>query len=139
MLALIDKSPTITEAYDTSTTEFSDYLDEVATWFENQHKDYATIDAQARAGKHADSTLGFRVALRIAESRRILRNIDEPVTITLINPVYKEITRMQTRADHPHGENSIVFKMSALQQLELLNPALSCRFYGIDDSSPGLG
>ena len=42
MLALIDKSPTITEAYDTSTIEFSDYLDEVAAWFENQHRDYAS-------------------------------------------------------------------------------------------------
>lgn len=136
MESLFDKSPPIAEAYDTSTQAFRDYQQEVTTWFGNQDEDYATVDSQARAVRQPDRVLGFRVALKIAESHRILRALSEPLTITLINPVYKETTRMQTREQHPHGEDSIRFKMRTLQELESLNPNLSCRFFVIDDSCP---
>lgn len=43
---------------------------------------------------------------------------------------------MKRRGEHPHGEDSIRFKMDALTHLETLNPMLSCRFYVIDDSCP---
>ena len=134
--ALCDRSPSIAEAYDTSTKAFLDYQQEVTSWFGSQDDDYASVDEQARAFTEPDKVLGFRVALKIAESHRIVRALSEPLTITLINPVYKEITRMQTRQEHPHGEDSIRFKMKALQKLESLNPHLSCRFFVIDDSCP---
>jgi len=43
---------------------------------------------------------------------------------------------MKCRGEHPHGEDSIRFKMDALAHLENLNPMLSCRFFVIDDGCP---
>ncbi|MCP4878350.1 MAG: hypothetical protein GY896_23090 [Gammaproteobacteria bacterium] len=136
MKSLIQKAPPITEAYDTSTPAFQEYLGEVIAWFDNQDRVYALIDAEARMVAPAQKMLGFRLALKIAESYRILRAINEPMTITLLNPVYKETARMQRRENHPHGEDSIRFKMDALVHFEALNPKLSCRLFVIDDSCP---
>ncbi len=136
MKSLIEKAPPITEAYDSSTPNFYAYLEEVITWFKSQEKDYASIDADARSVAPAEGALGFRLALKIAESRRILCSISDPVTITLLNPVYKESARMLRREEHPHGEDSIRFKMGALERLEALNPKLSCRFFVIEDGRP---
>lgn len=136
MKSLIDMAPSITEAYDTCTDAFQDYLEEVIAWFERQEKGYDLIDAEARADALDGRDLGFRLALKIAESHRILRSITEPVTITLLNPVYKETTRMRRREEHPHGEDSIRIKMDALEHIEKLNKNLSCRFIVIDDCCP---
>ena len=136
MLSLIDKSPSISEAYDTSTPAYCEYLEEVIAWYENQQKDYATIDAEVRADNPLERVTGFRIALKIAESHRILRNLNEPLTITLLNAVYKETSRMQPRAGHPYGEDLIRFKMNALAHLESLSPMLSCRYFVIDDGCP---
>jgi len=136
MKSFIDSAPPITEAYDTSTDAFRDYLEKVIAWFDKQDREYASIDAEVRANTLAGRALDFRLALKIAESHRILRTITEPVTITLLNPVYKETARMQRRGKHPHGEDSIRVKMSALEHLETLNTKLSCRFFVIDDGCP---
>ena len=136
MLSLIDKSPSISEAYDTSTPAYCEYLEEVIAWYENQQKDYATIDAEVRADNPLERVTGFRIALKIAESHRILRKLNEPLTITLLNAVYKETSRMQPRAGHPYGEDLIRFKMNALAHLESLSPMLSCRYFVIDDGCP---
>ena len=136
MKSLIKKAPPITEAYDTSTHAFGNYLEEVIAWFEHQDKDYASVDAEARLSAIAEETLGFRLAVKIAESQRILQMINQPMTITLLNPVYKETERMQRREEHSFGEDSIRFKMNALKHLEMLNPNLSFRFFVIDDGCP---
>ena len=133
MDVLIEKAPPITEAYDASTAEFRGYLGEVISWYDSHDGDYASIDAEAHKTYSAEGVLGFRLALKVAESHRILQTITEPVTITLLNPVYKETARMQRREAHPHGEDSIRFKMAALQYLESLSPMLSCRLIVIDD------
>lgn len=134
--ALIDRAPSLSEAYDTSTADFVEYQNTVINWFNSSDMDYAAVDAQARSTGEPDRVVGFRVALKIAESHRILRALTEPLTITLINPVYKESTRMQTREQHPHGEDSIRFKMRALAILESLSPHLHCRFFVVDDGCP---
>ena len=133
---LIDNAPSIREAYDTSTTRFRSHLNEVKHWYSNQDKSYATIDEEVRSAYEPEKALGFRVALKIAESHRILCTRTEPLTITLLNPVYKETTRMLPREQHPHGEDSIRFKMRALETLESLCPGLFCRFFVIDDGCP---
>jgi hypothetical protein len=136
MESLLLKAPPIHEAYDTTVSAFHTYLEEVLDWFASQDDSYAQIDLVARTGPYAAQALGFRIALKIAESHRILGSIDEPVTVTLLNPVYKETGRMQTRENHPHGEDSIRYKMRALRRLEALNPNLTCRFLVIDDECP---
>ena len=134
--SLIEKAPPISEAYDTSTHAYREYLREVINWYDHNNRGYASIDAEAHVGPLVGKELGFCLALKIAESHRILRTIREPVTITLLNPVYKETARMKRREEHPHGEDSIRFKMASLAHLESLNPMLSCRFFVIDDSCP---
>ena len=134
--SLIEKAPAISEAYDTSTHAYREYLREVINWYDYNNRGYASIDAEAHVGPLVGKELGFCLALKIAESHRILHTITEPVTITLLNPVYKETARMKRRQEHPHGEDSIRFKMASLAHLESLNPMLSCRFFVIDDSCP---
>ena len=133
---LISRAPAIAEAYDTTREEFTVYLAEVCQWFDSQDASYADVDRDTRANADGPGVFGFRVALKIAESRRIVREFDQEVTITLLNPVYKETGRIQRREEHPHGENSIRCKAEALLELERSSPNLNCRLVVVDDGCP---
>ena len=134
---LLLASPQVAEAYDTTRPEFEAYVEKVADWFGGQSQSYAEIDEAARAaGDSTDAGFGFRIALKIAESRRTLSALEQPLTLTLINPVYKETGRIQRREEHPHGENSIRCKADALKGLENLNPKLTCQLVVVDDECP---
>ncbi len=131
---LIAQSPSITEAYDTTTPVFDAYTETIDTWYQNQPLAYSQIDKLAR--QYNTDALGFRIALKIVESWRIIRSLEAPVTLTLLNPVYKETGRMQRREEHPHGENSIRYKVKSLRQLERLSANFEARFVVIDDECP---
>ncbi len=73
---LISNAPEISEAYDTTRPEFSAFLARVGDWFGSQGASYADIDRDARARADAPGVFGFRVALKIAESQRILRAVE---------------------------------------------------------------
>jgi len=47
------------------------------------------------------------------------------VTVTLLNPVYKETGRMRPRSEHPHGEDYIRTKVDTLRELEGLSKHFS--------------
>jgi hypothetical protein len=130
----ISQAPEIAEAYDTTRPEFAAYVAEIETWYRTRPGTYAGLDETARL--EGDAALAFRIALKIAESRRIIRELSAPVTITLLNPVYKETGRMQRREEHPHGEDSIRCKIRILRGLEALNPHLTARMIAIDDECP---
>lgn len=129
-----DRAPPLAEAFDTTTPAFEAYVDLIDGMYRRQEHAYSVLDEQARG--FGDQSFGFRVALKIAESRRIIRNLDTPVTISLINPVYKETGRIQRRSAHPHGEDSIRYKLKALRELESLSDKLSTRFVVVDDECP---
>ncbi len=131
---LIAQSPSITEAYDTTTSVFEAYTELIDAWYQNQPLAYSQTDKLAR--QYGADAMSFRIALKIVESWRIMRNLETPVTITLLNPVYKETGRMQRREEHPHGENSIRYKVEALRRLERLSTNLEARFVVIDDECP---
>ena len=131
---VFERAPAVTEAFDTTTPGFEAYVDEIDELYRQQGLDYSVLDEQARS--HGDQSFGFRIALKIAESRRIIRNLEAPLTITLVNPVYKETGRIRRRAEHPHGEDSIRYKLKVLRELESLNPNLSARFLVVDDECP---
>ena len=133
---LLLKAPAISEAYDVTLPEFQSYANEVEEWFSGQDQGYQAIDGDARQHSDQERAIGFRIALKMAESRRVLRKLDQSLTITLLNPVYKETGRIQRREEHPHGENSIRCKVEVLKQLEALNPNLSCRMIVVDDECP---
>jgi hypothetical protein len=130
----ISESPPIVEAYDTTRPDFEAYVDEIDAWYQRRPGTYSGLDETGR--RVGDAAMAFRIALKIAESRRIIRELGAPVTITLLNPVYKETGRMQRREDHPHGEDSIRCKIRALRGLEALNRHLTARLVVIDDECP---
>lgn len=133
---LLPNAPSVTEAYDVTLPDFQAYAGEVEKWFLEQGRSYKSIDGEAQQHPDQNESIGYRIALKMAESRRILREMDRNVTISLLNPVYKETGRIQRREEHPHGENSIRGKVEALKSLEELNPKLSCRMVVIDDECP---
>jgi len=130
----ISESPAVVEAYDTTRPGFEAYVDEIDAWYQSSPGTYSGLDEMGR--REGDAALAFRIALKIAESRRIVRELGTPVTVTLLNPVYKETGRMRRREDHPHGEDSIRCKIRILRGLEALNPHLTARLVVIDDECP---
>jgi hypothetical protein len=130
----ISESPSVVEAYDTTRPDFEAYVDEIDAWYQRRPGTFSALDERGR--REGDAALAFRIALKIAESRRIVRELGMPVTITLLNPVYKETGRMQPREDHPHGEDSIRCKIRILRSLEALNRNLTARLVVIDDECP---
>jgi hypothetical protein len=130
----ISKSPSVVEAYDTTRPEFDAYVDEIDAWYRRRPGTYAELDELGR--REGGAALAFRIALKIAESRRIVRELDAPVTITLLNPVYKETGRMQPREEHPHGEDSIRCKVRVLRGLEAQSRHLTARLVVVDDECP---
>lgn len=130
----ISESPPVAEAYDTTRPEFEVYADEIDAWYQSRPGSYSRLDEAA--GQAGDASRAFRIALKIAESRRVVRDLNADVTITLLNPVYKETGRMQRREEHPHGEDSIRNKVRILRGLEALNRRLVARLLVIDDECP---
>lgn len=123
------------EAYDTSTAEFAGFVDRVERELDSgAFGSPAEVDAVLRSG--APDAIGLRVAVKIAQSREVIRAVSEPVVVTLLNPVYKETGRMRPRSEHPHGEDSIRYKAAALDRISELNPNIQTRFVVIDDGCP---
>ncbi len=133
--ALAAASPQVSEAYDTSTASFAAYVDRVE---EALAAETVGTAAEADLAVRSDGVgaIGLRVALKIVESRSVIRSLDEPVVVTLLNPVYKETGRMQPREQHPHGEDSIRYKAGALDRISRLNPGVRTRLVVIDDGCP---
>ena len=133
--ALIANSPTVVEAFDTSTDQFRCFVNDV-----DEALTAGTVgaadDADRIVREEAPDAIGLRVALKIAKSRQYIRAISESVDLTLLNPVYKETGRMQPRSAHPHGEDSIRYKAQALDQITALNPLVTTRLIVIDDGCP---
>ena len=88
----ISESPAVVEAFDTTRPDFEAYVDEIDAWYRQRPGTYSGLDEMGR--REGEAALAFRIALKIAESRRIVRELLTPVTITLLNPVYKETGRM---------------------------------------------
>lgn len=133
---LARRSPSLVEAYDATRPEFRTYVEEVASWYRGQAQPYARIDAGIRAALEPAGSIGLRTAVKIAESRRVIEALEAPVTVTLLNPVYKETGRMRRRSEHPHGEDSLRTKVEALAELERLNEHFHARMIVIDDECP---
>ncbi len=134
MKFLINEPVTFLEAYDTITQNSKDYYNKVKEWFVHQDSDLATIDKEAK--KYGAQALPFRTMLKFIESEQVIKGLNIPVALTLVNPLYKETGRMQRRDEHPHGENSLRTKIECIQHFENLNPHFSGRMMIVDDECP---
>jgi len=134
MKSLIEQGPVFNEAYDASTADAHAYYTKVKAWLPIRGESIAEIDQHASEfGKKA---LPFRTMLKFLESEQVIIELKEPVFISLINPVYKETGRMQTREEHPHGENSLRMKIECIRYFESINTNFKGRVFVIDDECP---
>ena len=131
---IVQEGPKINEAYDASTASAHKYFNKVREWVAQQSESLDSLDQQAQ--QYGDEALAFRIMLKFIESENIILNLNEKVTLTLINPVYKETGRMQKREEHPHGENSLRNKISTINYFESINPNFKGRVFVVDDECP---
>ncbi|MGB5385602.1 MAG: hypothetical protein WBN20_02330 [Eudoraea sp.] len=134
MKSIIKQGPVIAEAYDTNTEMAHAYFNKVKEWVASQAETIDELDIKARS--YDNEALAFRTMLKFIESENIILNLNEQVTLTLINPVYKETGRMQKREQHPHGENSLRTKIACIQHFERINPLFKGRVFVVDDGCP---
>jgi hypothetical protein len=134
MKSIIKQGPVIGEAYDTNTKMAHAYFGKVKEWVAGQAESIEELDMKARS--YGNEALAFRTMLKYIESENIILNLNEQVTLTLINPVYKETGRMQKREQHPHGENSLRTKIACIQHFERINSLFKGRVFVVDDGCP---
>jgi hypothetical protein len=134
MKSIIKQGPVIEEAYDTNTEMAHAYFNKVKEWVAGQTETFKALDMKARS--YGNKALAFRTMLKFIESENVILNLNEKVTLTLINPVYKETGRMQKREQHPHGENSLRTKIACIQYFESINPLFEGRVFVVDDGCP---
>jgi hypothetical protein len=134
MKLIIQQGPFIGEAYDVNTETAHSYFNKVKEWVAKQSKSLIELDLKAQL--YGNKALAFRTMLKFIESENVIINLKQRVTLTLINPVYKEIGRMQKREQHPHGENSLRTKIACIQYFESINPLFSGRIFVVDDGCP---
>ena len=134
MKTIIEKGPSINEAFDVNTAQAHAYFGEVKQWISSQNEGLINLDLKAKA--FGDQSLAFRTILKFIESERIIADLKEDVYLTLINPVYKENGRMQRREDHPHGENSLRTKIACINYFHTVNPKFNGRVIVVDDECP---
>jgi glycosyltransferase involved in cell wall biosynthesis len=84
-----------------------------------------------------DKSLIFPLlALKIAKSRLLIRQIDSPVTVSVVFAVYKEHNRIKKNSEHPHGEDFLRRKVSQLEWLSEGNPHFNWELIIVDDGCP---
>ncbi|MCP4047255.1 MAG: hypothetical protein GY732_14860, partial [Gammaproteobacteria bacterium] len=128
------RGPTIVEAYDASTAQAHQYFDEVKQWVDNSGASFESINKAAM--QLGENALALKTMLKFSASEHVIASLEEPVLITLINPVYKERGRMSRREDHPHGENSLRMKLETFKHFNSLNSNFRGRVFVIDDECP---
>ena len=134
MKLIIEQGPAFNEAHDANTAEAHGYFNKVKEWLELQEVSLSSIDIKAR--EFGQKAVPFRTMLKFIQSVQAIKELKRPVLLTLINPVYKETGRMQSREKHPHGENSLQTKIECIRYFESLNANFKGRIIVIDDECP---
>ena len=134
MESIIKQGPDIKEAFDANTEKAHSYFGLVEQWLSKQKESIEVLDQKAKA--YGGKALAFRTMLKFVQSKDVILGLKEPVTLTLINPVYKETGRIQRREQHPHGENSLRTKVDCLRYFEQINPLFKARVFVVDDGCP---
>ena len=88
------------------------------------------------AGRKDEIPLMAHLAVKLARSRTLLRELEGPMHLSVVFAVYKEHTRVLTRAEHAHGED---FLREKIRQLRWLCDGLAGATWDltvVDDSCP---
>ena len=98
----------------------------------------AIVDGATDAGR-AEAEHGPAVAaeaIAAARSRRRLRDLTQPVHLTVVWAMYGETGRMVPRSEHPHGEDFVRAKVAQLDWLTDGLPGATWSIVACDDGCP---
>ncbi len=85
---------------------------------------------------YQESMLFVLLVLKIVRSKLFVRDIDDPLRLSLVFAVYKEHNRIRKRSEHPHGENFLVRKVEQLRWLFSSNENIEWKLIVVDDGCP---
>lgn len=127
--------------YDTVRQEFNQFIDLVSeSFYLFSDKQLELVDKKICKYKLNPKTFALGLAIKINISRRFIKNElpDLPISLNVINPVYRERNRMSSQSKYnPFGENSILEKIKIFRRLEILsNKKLNINFWVVDDVCP---
>src|SRR5258708_2713026 len=120
VLALLHSAPQVREAYDTSTPQFSAYVESLKALLHLKNIATAQVDAVLRDVNKNDSyVLAARTALKIIDGYNNAKLLSDylvgqgaAMTITVIQPMYREALRISPRDEgNKHGENALAYKL----------------------------
>lgn len=83
-----------------------------------------------------DVPIAVRLALKLAASRAVVREIGEPAHLSVVFAVYKEHTRILRPEEHEHGEDFLRRKLGQLEWLFGRTPQHSWDLTVVDDGCP---
>ena len=84
-----------------------------------------------------DSSLLYNVAIKIAKSKILIKNINKKISITIVFAIYNEHNRIQDSNSHPNGENFIENKIEQLNWLfENASDLIDWKMIIVDDGCP---
>ncbi len=86
--------------------------------------------------RYEESMLFMLLVLKIVRSKLIVKEIHQPLNITVVFAVYKEHNRIRKASEHPHGENFLVRKVEQLRWLFGNSPNIQWRLIVVDDGCP---
>ncbi len=92
--------------------------------------------ADLRIASDAAVPVLVRVALKLALSRRLFREIVQPTHVSVVFAVYKEHRRVLTSQEHPAGEDLVRRKLRQLRWLFAPTPQHSWDLTVVDDGCP---
>lgn len=94
------------------------------------------LAADQRIGADPEVPVLARVALKLATSRLLFREIGPPTHVSVVFAVYKEHTRILTSREHPAGEDFVRQKLRQLRWLFESAPQHSWDLTVVDDGCP---
>jgi len=86
--------------------------------------------------KNAESNLFPLLALKLVQSKLMVRTIKEPLLISVVFAVYKEHNRIRKPIDHPHGEDFLIKKTKQLNWLFEDAKNIQWELIVVDDGCP---
>jgi hypothetical protein len=90
----------------------------------------------ARCANDDALPLPVRVALKLALSRRLLHETDQPLHVSVVFAMYKEHLRILTSEEHPAGEDFLREKLRQLRWLFGPTPRHTWDLTAVDDGCP---
>jgi glycosyltransferase involved in cell wall biosynthesis len=86
--------------------------------------------------KNKGSNLFPLLALKLAQSKLLVKTIEDPILISIVFAVYKEHNRIRKPEEHPHGENFLIKKINQLKWLFLDIKNIQWELIVVDDGCP---